>query len=176
MRSYNGYRGVNRRSEPARRLRTWVAKFVASKTRLGLPDLSSPYLCQALVLIRTAGCVVLLRSKRATLRAGTITDTPAKPWQSSRHTWSNQRPNGRFWATLPVGLTRVNGSQHLVPPTTACTGGHPFVDACMQSGSERSPWSVWSLSYTAHHVRRRHCRPVSLVAHAVRLARDWLSC
>jgi len=87
-----------------------------------------------------------------------------KPRQSSRHTWSNQRPNGRFWATLPVGLTRVNGSHHLVPPTTACTGGHPLVDACMQSGSEWSPWSMWSLSYTAHHVRRRHCRPVSLVA------------
>jgi hypothetical protein len=67
MKSYNGFRGVNRRLEPTRRLRKRVAKFVASRTRLGLPDLSSPYLCQALVLIRTAGCVVLLRSKRFTL-------------------------------------------------------------------------------------------------------------
>ena len=77
MRSYGGFRGVNRRSEPTRRLRKRVAKFVASKTRFRQPDLSSPYLCQALVLIRTAGCVVLLISKRVTLRAGTITVTPA---------------------------------------------------------------------------------------------------
>ena len=67
----------NRRSESTRRLRKRVAKFVASRTRLKQPDLSSPYLCQALVLIRTAGCAVLLRSKRVTLRAGTITVTPA---------------------------------------------------------------------------------------------------
>ena len=75
MRSYNGFRGVNRRSELTRRLRKRVAKFVALKTCLGLPDLSSPYLCQALVLIRTAGCVVLLRSKTKRQNTGTITVT-----------------------------------------------------------------------------------------------------
>ena len=67
MRSYNGFRGVNRRSEPTRRLRKRVAKFVASRTRFKLPDLSSPYPCQPLVLISTAQCITGLRSKRSNM-------------------------------------------------------------------------------------------------------------
>ena len=75
---------MNRRSETTRRLRKRVAKFVASRTRLKQPDLSSPYLCQALVLIRTAGCVVLLRSKTKRPNPGTITVTLAPPGSDVR--------------------------------------------------------------------------------------------
>ena len=65
-----------------------------------------------------------------------------QPWQSSPPIWSNQRPNGRLWATLPVGLARGNGSRLIELPTTAYAGGPSFVDACMPTASERSLWSV----------------------------------
>ena len=52
----HGFRGVNRRSEPTRRLQKRVAKFLASKTRFRQPDLSSPYLCQPLLLISWMCC------------------------------------------------------------------------------------------------------------------------
>ena len=91
-----------------------------------------------------------------------ITQVPCGPiavqlWQSSPPIWSNQRPNGRLWATLPVGLARGKGSRLIELPTTAYAGGPSFVDACMPTASERSRRSAWLVSYTAHHVRRRHC-------------------
>ena len=109
-------------------------------------------------------CLARAQGCRVPIRIALVPCCPiaVKPRQSSRHVGSNRRPNGRLWATLPLGLTRGNGSRLLEPPTTACTGGPSFVDACMRTVSERSPRSVRSVWYTAHHVRRRHCRPVSL--------------
>ena len=102
--------------------------------------------------------------------------TVVKLWQSTPSIWSNQRPNGRLWATLPVGLTCGNGSHLWELPTTPYAGGPSFVDACTRIVSERSLRSVWSASYTAYQVKRRHCRPVSLTHHRRRSVVDLLSC
>ena len=144
------------------------------------PDLSQPFyrFPRTFFSLKYAGsCLSRAQGRVSPIRIALVPCCPIAviSRQSSRHTQSNQRSNGRFWATLPVGLTRCNGSHVVELPTTAYAGGPAFVDACMRTVSERSLRSVWSASYTAHHVKRRHCRPVSLTHHRRRRVVDLLS-
>ena len=67
-----GLLGVNGGSEPARRLRIRIAKFVAIQTRPYPLDLSSSHPYQPLVLISTAQCVAGLRRKRTSANVRTL--------------------------------------------------------------------------------------------------------
>ena len=95
--------GVNGGSEPARRLRIRVAKFVAIRTRLYLLDLSSLHPCKPLVLISTAQCVAGLRRKRASANVRTLSlGSPFRP----------EEMGGLFWTQVVWQGLRSRVVQH----------------------------------------------------------------
>ena len=121
-------------------------------------------------------CLARAQGCRVPIRIALVPCCPiaVKPRQSSRHIGSNRRPNGRLWATLPLGLTRGNGSRLLEPPTTACTGGPSFVDACMRTGV-RKVTAVGAISL----VHRTPCAASTLstgVPHSLIVAEELLTC
>ena len=102
---------MNGPSAPTRELRFRSAKFVASRTRGILLDLSSSHPYQALVLISTAQCNAGLRRKRFVAGAGTVTVTPPIRSGKSKKTeevppWRvTDVPNNEFTARDAVSAT-----------------------------------------------------------------------